>query len=149
MSCSERHRWINCKPNIFCNQEISGPNSTANIWVWKFQSPTVLHIYCSYWLTLSKRVSNTLANFLEPHGPSMYTLSMGIDNVQSIYNSPLINIADWEKSNSLNIFSVNVVLHKSIYFQESTFHKPFVPTSDQNTDSRWRHNSEGVWKHRF
>ena len=51
----------------FCNQEIPGPNGTANISVGKFQSPTILYrsapigpIYIS--------------ESCDSNGPSMYTL---------------------------------------------------------------------------
>ena len=45
MSCLWGDRQINCWPNTFCNQEIPGPNRTANIKIGKFQSTTVLHMH--------------------------------------------------------------------------------------------------------
>ena len=65
---------------FFCNKEIPEPNRTANICVWKFQSLTMFlldlfrkgsHVTRSF-----KTRKKITANVLEPHGPSMYTLSM-------------------------------------------------------------------------
>ena len=64
----------------FCNKEIPGPNCTTTIRVRRFQSPTSLHMFqyvkMRHVFNFSKHASKTPANVLEPHGPSMYTLSM-------------------------------------------------------------------------
>ena len=67
----------NSRAHSYCkhwNREILGPNDTDQAlesWIYKWVT----------WLTISKGASKTPANVLEPHGPSMYSLSMDLLSV--------------------------------------------------------------------